>query len=100
MSRERKRQLGKYKPASIKVWLTRIRKSAAEVVPDKDVRNSKYKKAQADACASGSIKYGFPSQSGYKPDAMVGHKSEDLRQTKRPVARYKFILPNIATCEV
>ncbi|OKL39707.1 hypothetical protein A3841_00300 [Pontibacter flavimaris] len=30
----------KYKPASIKVWLTRTWKSAAELVSDKDVRNS------------------------------------------------------------
>ncbi|WP_276496284.1 hypothetical protein [Pontibacter litorisediminis] len=27
-----------------------------------------------------SIKYGFSSQSSYKLDTMIGHKSEDLRQ--------------------
>ncbi|WP_266203147.1 hypothetical protein [Pontibacter kalidii] len=42
MSKSRKQRLGKYSQ-SIKAWLTRIRKSAAAVVPDKDVRNSKYK---------------------------------------------------------
>ncbi|OKL39577.1 hypothetical protein A3841_01130 [Pontibacter flavimaris] len=49
------------------------------------------KEAQADACAreamkySPSIKYDFSIQSGYKPDAIVGYKSEDLHHERDKV---------------